>query len=213
MSWHQAVLYQLFKGPIVYFIEGRSPSRHKLRCKCNKFFLRIRLLFCIPFHHGSLTFEKYVPPKFVGFRSKHLRSKDKRGFIGRVTNCQKDKNHNSWNFYNRSKVIPVTWQSIVCSATKKFFHSRQMGQWELISNFPIFQHQYYYWVHSSNNKKNGKIDDVSKSISLSNFTSGAQSLTSLKADIHQDINGGFAFSRCLNGTFPWRNCSVKTLVH
>ena len=29
----------------------------------------------------------------------------------------------------------------------------------------------------------------------------------------QDINGGFAFSRCLNGTFPWRNCSVKTLVH
>ena len=100
----------------------------------------------IPFHHhGSLTFEKYyyyVPPKFVGFRSKHLRSKDKRGFIGRVTNCQKDKNHNSWNFYNRSKVIPVTWQSIVCSASKKFFHSRQMGQWELISNFPIFQHQY-----------------------------------------------------------------------
>ena len=54
----------------------------------------------IPFHHhGSMTFEKsttyYVPPKFVGFRSKHLRSKDKRGFIGRVTNCQKDKNHNS----------------------------------------------------------------------------------------------------------------------
>ena len=116
----------------------------------------------IPFHHhGSMTFEKYyyyVPPKFVGFRSKHLRSKDKRGFIGRVTNCQKDKNHNSWNFYNRSKVIPVTWQSIVCSASKKFFHSRQMGQWELISNFPIFQHQYQLLeVHRRSNnikKKN-----------------------------------------------------------
>ena len=26
--------------------------------------------------------------------------------------------------------------------------------------------------------------------------------TSLKVDLHQDINGGFAFSRCLNGTFP-----------
>ena len=30
----------------------------------------------------------------------------------------------------------------------------------------------------------------------------AQSFTSLKADLHQDINGGLAFSRCLNGIFP-----------
>ena len=30
----------------------------------------------------------------------------------------------------------------------------------------------------------------------------AQSFTSLKADLRQDINGGFAFSRCLKGTFP-----------
>ena len=30
----------------------------------------------------------------------------------------------------------------------------------------------------------------------------AQSFTSLKADFLQDINGGFAFSRWLNGTFP-----------
>ena len=29
-----------------------------------------------------------------------------------------------------------------------------------------------------------------------------QSFTSLKEDIRQDINGRFAFSRCLNGTFP-----------
>ena len=28
---------------------------------------------------------------------------------------------------------------------------------------------------------------------------GAQSITSLKADLHQVINGGFAFSRLLNG--------------
>ena len=39
-----------------------------------------------------------------------------------------------------------------------------------------------------------------------------QSFTSLKADLRQDINGGFALSRCLNGTFPWRKCSVKALV-
>ena len=26
--------------------------------------------------------------------------------------------------------------------------------------------------------------------------------TLFKADLRQDINGGFAFSRCLNGTFP-----------
>ena len=31
---------------------------------------------------------------------------------------------------------------------------------------------------------------------------GAQSFTSLKADLFQDINGCFAFGRCLNGTFP-----------
>ena len=30
----------------------------------------------------------------------------------------------------------------------------------------------------------------------------AQSFTSLKADQSQDINGGFEFNRCLNGTFP-----------
>ena len=35
----------------------------------------------------------------------------------------------------------------------------------------------------------------------------AQSFTSLKADLfttiyNQDISGGFAFSKCLNGTFP-----------
>ena len=28
-----------------------------------------------------------------------------------------------------------------------------------------------------------------------------QSFTSLKADLRQDINGGFVLSRCLNGTF------------
>ena len=37
----------------------------------------------------------------------------------------------------------------------------------------------------------------------------AQSLTSLKTYLLQDINGGLAFSRCLNGRFPL----FKTLVH
>ena len=31
---------------------------------------------------------------------------------------------------------------------------------------------------------------------------GAQSFTSLKADIRQDINGGFVFSRCINEIYP-----------
>ena len=31
---------------------------------------------------------------------------------------------------------------------------------------------------------------------------GAQSFTSLKADLRQDIHRGFTFSRFLNGTFP-----------
>ena len=28
-----------------------------------------------------------------------------------------------------------------------------------------------------------------------------------------NIKAGFAFSRSLNGTFPWRNCSLKTYVY
>ena len=40
----------------------------------------------------------------------------------------------------------------------------------------------------------------------------SQSFTSLMADPRQDINRVSSFSRCLNGTFPWRNCSVKDLV-
>ena len=39
-----------------------------------------------------------------------------------------------------------------------------------------------------------------------------QLFTSMKANLQQDINGGFAFSRCLNGTFPWRKCSIKALA-
>ena len=42
----------------------------------------------------------------------------------------------------------------------------------------------------------------------------AQLFTSLKADLCQDMYVGFAFSRCLNGTFPWRKCcSVMALVN
>ena len=44
------------------------------------------------------------------------------------------------------------------------------------------------------------------------FQFRAQSLTSLKADPSQDINRGFAFRRCLNGTLFLRKCSVKALV-
>ena len=35
-----------------------------------------------------------------------------------------------------------------------------------------------------------------------NYILGIQSFTSLNAELHQDINGGTAFNRCLNGTFP-----------
>ena len=42
----------------------------------------------------------------------------------------------------------------------------------------------------------------------------AQLFTSLNADLRQYIKGWcLAFSRCLNGTFPWRKSSVKALVN
>ena len=40
------------------------------------------------------------------------------------------------------------------------------------------------------------------------MTLRAQSFTSLMAELCQDINRVSSFSRCLNGSFPWRNCSV-----
>ena len=45
---------------------------------------------------------------------------------------------------------------------------------------------------------------------------GPQSFTSLKADLCQNINEGFAFSRCLNGTFNSLKdiaLVVGTMVH
>ena len=45
------------------------------------------------------------------------------------------------------------------------------------------------------------------------WKSRAQSFISLMADLCQDINWLYSFCRCLNGTFPWRNCSIKILVH
>ena len=41
---------------------------------------------------------------------------------------------------------------------------------------------------------------------------GNNTFTSLNADLRQDKNRGIAFSRCLNGIFPGRKCSVKALV-
>ena len=44
---------------------------------------------------------------------------------------------------------------------------------------------------------------IEKAVSIINHLRlRAQSFTSLMGDIHQDINGGFAFSRCLKGMFP-----------
>ena len=52
-----------------------------------------------------------------------------------------------------------------------------------------------------------------KFLGFGHFNLGAQSFTSLKAVLRQDIiNRCFAFSWCLNRTFPWRKCSVKVLV-
>ena len=46
-----------------------------------------------------------------------------------------------------------------------------------------------------------------------NITYRDQSFTCLMTDFNQDINRVTSFSRCLNGTFHFRNCSNKTLVH
>ena len=48
---------------------------------------------------------------------------------------------------------------------------------------------------------------------LQKKTLRSQSFTSWLADLRQDINRVSSISRCLNGTFPWRNCSIMTLAH
>ena len=45
------------------------------------------------------------------------------------------------------------------------------------------------------------------------FEKNAQSFTSLIADLRQNINKVSSFNRCHNGTFSWRNYSVKKLVY
>ena len=45
------------------------------------------------------------------------------------------------------------------------------------------------------------------------LSSRSQSFTSLMVDLRQDTNRVSSFSKWLNVTFPWWNCSVKTLVH
>ena len=58
------------------------------------------------------------------------------------------------------------------------------------------------------------IMDAQMDSSKSSFdeNSRAQSFTSLKADLRQDINRGFAFIRYLNGIFPWGKYSVIALA-
>ena len=50
--------------------------------------------------------------------------------------------------------------------------------------------------------------DIDRLIAKIKQTFGAQSFTSLKADLRQGINGSFAFSRLHNRTFPWRKSSI-----
>ena len=54
-------------------------------------------------------------------------------------------------------------------------------------------------IQVNNRKLKQKLGKIRSVVCISNR---AYSFTSLKEDLHQDINGGFAFSWCLNGTFP-----------
>ena len=58
------------------------------------------------------------------------------------------------------------------------------------------------YFHFKNNKEILKINFPNSEIGERDVCTRAQSFTSLKADVRQDIKGGSAFSRCLNGTFP-----------
>ena len=67
----------------------------------------------------------------------------------------------------------------------------------------------HFWYCSNHWKQNEKQNRV-----VFHFHLGPNRLPiSLKAELRQDINRVSLFSRCLDGTFPWRNCSVKTLIH
>ena len=60
-------------------------------------------------------------------------------------------------------------------------------------------------VFTHNSKTNAPIGKYFTDMPIrcaKNNTIRSQSFTSLMADLRQDINCGFAFSRCINGTFP-----------
>ena len=72
--------------------------------------------------------------------------------------------------------------------------------------FPAFQLSIHQTLtHKKCNKCEFRFettDELQDHMNKSHGKLGAQSFTSLNADLRQDINGGFAFSRCFNGTFP-----------
>ena len=71
----------------------------------------------------------------------------------------------------------------------------------------IFDYQIAKYMENGSPFKKINITDITHYLGILDYFSifkslWAQSFTSLKADLCQDINGGFAFSRCLNGIFP-----------
>ena len=58
-------------------------------------------------------------------------------------------------------------------------------------------------IHSGFRQKTLVFPRIQAHININHkFSFRDQSFTSLKVDLRQDKRGGFAFSRCLNGTFP-----------
>ena len=85
--------------------------------------------------------------------------------------------------------------------------------------------QLLWWWYSLNHQKKNRKCSWAKSICNKIFTEKklgnifflglpdadfrAKLLTSFVANLLQEINSVSSFNRCFNGTFSWRNCSVR----
>ena len=130
---------------------------------------------------------------------------------------------NCWCATSKEKEVPKNYYYSIFNAcffllssfrlVEKMKHSEDMDLKRVLFSLKTFfqsdKDLVYEFV-----KEGGLLLLIGKKMPLKNRTGSlwSQLSTKLKSDLCQDINEGFAFSRCLIGTFPERKCSVKALV-
>ena len=103
------------------------------------------------------------------------------------------------------------WTNFIILCLQDSIGFKKKIKYDLVQNFLIY---IYFFVKLHHEIRFYKSPRTQKTMIFNKnkilLIPRAQLFTTLKTDFCQDINGGFVFSRCLNGLCPWRNCSFKS---